>query len=447
MTAPGAPPNPNRDTTDRSIHAERNSVAAGTINNLVYNAANYFRDPRTRTWIIVGTFLTILAIAASTALLWPKPARPALEVAALRVADPSKIDADLYNAVSDAKEPFENESIDATAADITLKNNGTAPALITGAEVDVLYAEQMKDCTQGGGGPVVVSAGYSVKLPTPVPPRPFTVDREMRYEVKGGSTDRMTLSVGPDRQSFSSRLPYLIVAHISLEHDKSTERLDVGNIAIAVRAGQGYDQADGALDRECVEENFKLVEKLFEIQAVRSDEVNYVRDKYAAILADDQQPAKEQCQDWQDSSAISRLCAKYTKSELNVSISLRDRPALDRTMIVVRLTPKGRDLQYRILAAQQTPKYSTDRTPEWMGGSIEKDVGADYSPYSAASDGNSIEFNESTGILVMHVRLPVHFTFESVFISCDVEQKISQDNYSKIASTPAESKLTVERGG
>jgi hypothetical protein len=82
-----------------------------------------------------------------------------------------------------------------SAVDITLRNTGSAPALIVGATASFKSAVQLQNCS--GAGPGVASANYDLRVPTDAKrtSRPFTLRRDMRFIVAPNSIDRFTLTV------------------------------------------------------------------------------------------------------------------------------------------------------------------------------------------------------------------------------------------------------------
>lgn len=279
-----------------TIEASRN-VAVGDGNvvgdqNVVGNNNRInWRDPQTRLLIVLGSLLTIVAVVVSTVLLLPDPPRPILEVGALAVAAPGALDADGINLVTNQFD--EKTQIEATDADITLKNNGSAPALISELKVEMLFAREMEDCAQAGGGPGVVSGRYSVKIPKEPPPAPFTLTRPIRFEVRPGEIDRMAVTIGPEQQNMSSAKPYVFAARIFLVHDKSDQPLDVGTVAMVTTPGKADFQIGRAGDFPCIERSMALLDELYEIQATRSAPLDRLRNKYAEMLAPDPAPARE----------------------------------------------------------------------------------------------------------------------------------------------------------
>ncbi|WP_040694398.1 hypothetical protein [Nocardia vinacea] len=241
---------------------------------------HFWRDRRTRLLITVGIAVTLLTGAGVVYALQPNTPHEDLQLAALEVAKPSKIDADIYDASIFQK----HDQVDATAIDITLKNHGQDTALITTAHIDVLYGQQMENCPHQGDS-ITANAQYSVFLPATVSGPPFRVDRDMRFEVKPVSADRFSITVGPQHESLSTLTPSIYVLHISLTHDNDSKPLDIGNVALVVRPGEGAKTVDKNFwyDMPCVKRNADRVNKLYEFNAVRADELDYMRNQYASI--------------------------------------------------------------------------------------------------------------------------------------------------------------------
>jgi hypothetical protein len=400
---------------------------------------HYWRDPRTRILIILGALIAVAAVAVSTMLLWPESPHPSLELAAMEVAKPESIDGDVTGGEGDAPTPFH---IGATAADITFKNNGSAPALITAADVQVLYAEQLDDCVQAGGGPSVITAHYTAKLPTPMPARPFNATRDMRFEVKGGSVDRMAFSLGPDHQNISFAKPYVIVAHVSFVHDKSSTPLDVGNIAIVTNTEAIERQATEPVKLSCVQANSKKLDAVYEIQATRSQEIDHLRDRYAEMTAIEPAAAQQRCQAWTDSPLIPRMCATYHQQELSVSLQLTAPPVADHTKFVVRLGTGDESQHFRIVAAWATEKWPPG--PWWECSGIYNDTNG--GEYTSRCDDNTTADLSTDLVLTIRAKVPLYFSYHSITLSTDVKDQISPKTYALVGSTPSDRGLVVERG-
>ncbi|MGV9613186.1 hypothetical protein [Nocardia xishanensis] len=400
---------------------------------------HFWRDKRMRLLILAGIVVTVLTGATVIYALLPDPPRPSLELAALAVAQPEQIDGEVSGSVGMPPKPF---SIGATNADITLKNNGSAPALITAANVEVLFAEQLDDCVMAGGGPSVISAHYTAKLPIPIPSRPFAVTRDMRFEVKGGAVDRLSFSVGPEQQNISSPKPYLIVARVALVHDGSAS-LEIGNIAVVTNTNAIRRQAAEPVDIQCVEKNSALLDSLYEIQAVRSAEIDHLRDRYREIRAPETAPAQQRCQSWQEPSPIPQLCATYRQHELSVSVRLTEPPVVDKTMIVIRVDTGDPAQRYRIVVALQTIPGSSPG-PRWSCSGLVISRGTDDAS-GPCSQWTTLDLG-TDGVITLKTEVDPYFTHRTLTLTADLKQQTGRRSNILVASTPNDRGLTVERG-
>ncbi|WP_040694395.1 hypothetical protein [Nocardia vinacea] len=259
----------------------------GTINNL-------FRDHRTLAWIVIGTVVTVLAVGISTYVLFPDPdhqtvqvaapalpdPRPKVELSGLAVADPALLDADRKL----LGYPQQATSIDVTPVDITLKNTGNAPAVIVRADVEFTYVETLFNCT--GSGPGLVTANYDITFPSPpdTPARPFSKSHGMRFIIEAGKVDRLTLTLGPDKQPEVTSL--VIGAHITLVFDDDS-RFDVGNVALLTTSGTGAERFSigsppNSSQLPCQQKNASVLDRLYQIPATRSAEIEQLHHDYPA---------------------------------------------------------------------------------------------------------------------------------------------------------------------
>ena len=182
------------------------------------------------------------------------------------------------------------QSIDLTASpvDITLKNNGDKPSLITEANAEVLFFSQLQDCRAGvdsGAGQGYLSAAYSIKLPTAENTSAVELGRSstsMRFEVKPGTVDRMQLTLGPKRQAYQATYPLVIAARITLIHDES-ETLDVGTVAVATTGEDVQTQIEDADKPDCAAANLEILDKLYEIQSYRAPDLDRMRKRFQQL--------------------------------------------------------------------------------------------------------------------------------------------------------------------
>ncbi|WP_143545525.1 hypothetical protein [Rhodococcus sp. 114MFTsu3.1] len=179
--------------------------------------------------------------------------------------------------------PDEPTDVGVTPIDVTVRNSGGEPSLISQINAEVLFAETLSDCTFGGAGPALVSANYSVKLPTDANTggtRLGTTSTETRFEVKAGAVDRMVVTIGPEKQQASGSYPVVVAVRLSLVHDNN-ETLDAGAVSIVSTLDNAEKQVQGKLDPDCAAKNLQVLDKLFAVQSIRSNELERLRAAYA----------------------------------------------------------------------------------------------------------------------------------------------------------------------
>jgi len=98
--------------------------------------------------------------AATTTL----PPKSPLQVAAFKVVSSVEVDA----IVSYAGEPDRKDKTYGSLIDVTVKNVGDDSLVLTTAMFEVVRAESLKECEEGGG-PLVITALYDVPLPKSIP--------------------------------------------------------------------------------------------------------------------------------------------------------------------------------------------------------------------------------------------------------------------------------------
>ncbi|MFC9437468.1 hypothetical protein [Nocardia sp. NPDC057030] len=388
-----------------------------------------------RALLIAATAVVLVAVFVSTYLLWPADPQPKLELAKLAVDDPADISADRHIAGEQPDMVDAKQKVKASAVDITLKNNGNAPAVILGAKVDILYAEQMQNCPHSGGE-VSVSANYDLRLPTPLPPRPFGIEREMRFEVKGGSTDRMTLTIGPDRQTLSSSIPYLFAAHIRLVQDTGAV-LDVGAVALAAMPGQASSNLNGSdvQEPQCIANNAQIVRTLFETQAVPAPELIELRRRYDELTTPDSGPATRVCTR-ESAPGLESVCATYTRQAIVTEIKLTDPPTPGLTKLAVLVSPSKGNRSYRV----STPYADFGTGPRWSA-----------APSTEGSSDENIrrsrsEFAVSTNTLTIEIIPSVKFLDTHLGIYVELGDAITSKQFVVKSRLPASGEISVDRG-
>jgi hypothetical protein len=121
--------------------------------------------------------------------------------------------------------------------EVLLANAGQRASVVDVAEVEVSFAQKITECATGGGGGIVTK-NYDIPLPALPHPIPFTVPKSIAYQVEGGGSGSITLTIGQAWIS-DTDAPLVIRATVTLLHD-SGERLDVGTFALVDPGIGGY---------------------------------------------------------------------------------------------------------------------------------------------------------------------------------------------------------------
>lgn len=187
------------------------------------------------------------------------------------------------------------------AIDTTILNSGTTTGVILRAELDFSRATLLPRCKQFGGE-VVESANYDVKIGVPKEigiqnsvalPMPLRITHEMRFEVRGNTTDRFTLTIGPETiRELDS--PWLYEFQLKLLDDTG-RKLDLGKFAILTigwRPLDGEPNVDellkrGSLDEEwktCLHKTVRILESATNSKANMNDSLLQQRDSLKSIL-------------------------------------------------------------------------------------------------------------------------------------------------------------------
>ena len=185
---------------------------------------------RTDTLTAIGVAVAIIAgivIPVLVPILRSSPSGPDLKLDDVEIALANNIDASDQIPGEVAPRPGKDAG---SAIDITLRNGGTAPALIVDAVFSFTRATQLYSCP-GGAGALESSAEYDVQVPTAKPVSAYNpLRRDMRFTVNANSIDRFRISVGPDRYS-SAEWPWIYEFNLSLVEDDG-QKLDLRPMTI-----------------------------------------------------------------------------------------------------------------------------------------------------------------------------------------------------------------------
>jgi hypothetical protein len=361
-----------------------------------------------------------------------------LKLVAFSVDQPSELDGEAFQSGAEGdRVPF---AVDATAIDITLRNDGTAPAVIIQLVIRVEYAKQLEDCSESGGG-VYVSAEYSVPIPHQVPPSPFTVTQDVRFEVKPGTLDRFTISLGPDTQYTSNWVPWIYVADVNLVQDASKPLIHAGSAAIVAQSGDGIENLEHSNpdNPSCIERNGEKVIGASPFQAVRSDELSQLKAKFDGILMPNDPPSREVCTSGaslgQESGTID-ACFTYSRLRLSATFRLPATPTVDLTQIVVRIAVTDDTTKHYLLVALYSQLY---RGLGWSVSCLEGN--GDGRPGSAC-----VNSDESSTSLNVTVPVSPHFDHKSIDVVVQLREAAPGTTGRTLLQAPGTGHLEVPRG-
>jgi len=233
-------------------------------------------------WTTLGALVGIVGLVVSMTQIYQAMRTPPvdLQVAALTIDTQQALQGTITGAERATR------SIELTPIDLTLQNRGGEPSLITRVEAEVLFFQQLQDCTFAEPTPESISASYHLAIPmNDLEPVKANVANEIRFEVKAGTADRMVLTVGPQSQPAFDTTPMVMTAKLKLIHDDN-QTLDVGGVSLVstVSAANAQIQAlssnPSPRARGCAKENLAHLDKMFAIQATRSRILDALRSAY-----------------------------------------------------------------------------------------------------------------------------------------------------------------------
>jgi hypothetical protein len=310
----------------------------------------FFGNRSTRIWTVVAGVVAVAGLGLAIVQLWPQSSAPALMVSDFAVHDPASVDATASDPAASASP--QGSTIKSNTIDVTFRNTGDQPALITSITATVLFAQQMKDCAPQGGG-VTASANYTLEIPDTPPRTPFPVSRPTDFQVVAGGIDRFTITAGPSHQFLSSRVAWVYVLDLSVHQDRLGSPVHLGTAAFVARPGEGIAiAAEDTSDRACIEHNTKLINDAYALPAKRSAELNDVHSRYASIAnrAAASASVPDTCITAAQDSVGPRLrsaCFRYTDRQLVARFALSTPATPERTEILVRLrAPNGTTMRW-----------------------------------------------------------------------------------------------------
>jgi hypothetical protein len=117
------------------------------------------------------------------------------------------------------------------AIDVTVRNTGDEPVLMTEARVTIEDSARLPSCLYGGGGQVPASPPYVVFLPLLPRPEEEVRRRRLHEEVPAKGLDRLLLQFGIPADSQND---HLYALHLELLADRPSQTIDVGRFLLGV---------------------------------------------------------------------------------------------------------------------------------------------------------------------------------------------------------------------
>jgi hypothetical protein len=197
------------------------------------------------------------------------PPKSPLQVASFKVASSVEVDA----IVSYAGEPERKDKTYGSLIDVTVKNVSDDSLVLTTAMFEVMRAEPLKECEEGGG-PLVITALYDVPLPKSIPRLPFVARKQLTFEVKPHAADRLAFKIGP-RRFVEGDWPVLYHIQVSLQHDGAAQPKRVGSTilvgSLVEELESFFSNYGGVVTKsdDCVLSNAKLVQEFAKLPGAR----------------------------------------------------------------------------------------------------------------------------------------------------------------------------------
>lgn len=185
--------------------------------------------------LIVTVVLGLGAVVQTYLANKPRSNVSDVAISAVDVNTTKNIDAE-WTAAGLGEKGFDKSQ--GSAVDLTLFNRGTAPGLITSADVTFRQVRELENCTRSGGA-VSLQARYDIKVPIE-PTRtqvPFTISRPLRFVVESNRHERLALTIGPEK-TFEAEWPWFYEVDIALRLD-SGKSLEIKKVFLLENA---YEQ-------------------------------------------------------------------------------------------------------------------------------------------------------------------------------------------------------------
>jgi hypothetical protein len=407
----------------------------------------WFGEKSVRIWTVVAGVAGVGALVAGLLQIWPSTPSADVKIVNVAVQKPSSVDATVYSETDDKDRSKGN--VDATVIDVTVKNVGSIPAVILEASFAFRFAEEMQNCP-GGGDAGLVSGEYAVVVPTLPPPRPFTINRGMRYVLEPGKVNRFTFSIGPAVQRDANEGgPWLYAVDGSLRIDEMPKLAKLGTVAIVAQPHMLIQRPDPGFDASCLTYNQSLMARLAKIDAIRSTELTQAIKEWTSYVPRPAATAPSSfkvCAEGKPMTgqlSLKSVCYSYTKSLLSARFILSGSARPNMTQVMIRITTSnGEKLIWatRYRGETWTVGFVADDDPAslpWAGS------GCDIAPASRQCTVGS----DSQGITIaINLEMGRSLDYPSLDLVAEIQNAPVGQSPTVLSSVPAIGHLTVAQG-
>ncbi len=166
------------------------------------------------------------------------------------------------------------------ALDITVRNDGDLPVVLTSADFVVQKAEPLTTCAATGGG-LSVSVAYDVRLPEKQVP--YVQSHKLHFLVKQRSVDRLSFTIGPRSLGVSAE-PWLYQVQLTLAQQQPRLSLPVGSALLVEPAILAEDIARddfgvGPMEPGCRARQGRQVDELLRLEGRASPQLQMLQQR------------------------------------------------------------------------------------------------------------------------------------------------------------------------
>lgn len=244
-------------------------------------------------WISVATVVGVLTLAVSAFayLRGNGESGEGLSIAAVSIGEPTDLAADQWQPTGYVEDVRPMPDVAAAPIDITFKNNGKSLASITEVTATFIKSDSIQPCGAGrGAGGVSIAAQYSLQIPLYKESGevdPIQVSTDMEFAVKPGETERLVVTVGPERQADNAVVVFAVSLGFVLD-DGSTLQSDpvvLGTTQEIIKTfvAQASESEINDEVRKLCEPELAKIDAVIDVGEVVAEPVQQLRDAYQRL--------------------------------------------------------------------------------------------------------------------------------------------------------------------